>query len=99
MVQVNELLYRLQGGWDRFLVWLKARRLTQDTLLMVIAVAVGVGSALGVVFFYKLIDVAFTIFFRIPGEHVSRGVFVAYRPLITSIGFVSAHRKRRGSWR
>ncbi len=57
---------------------------------MVLAVGVGSASALGVVAFYKLIDFAFTLFFRIPGEHVSRSVFAAYRPLITAIGFVSA---------
>jgi CIC family chloride channel protein len=57
---------------------------------MVVAVAVGTASALGVVVFYKLIDLAFTVFFRFPGEHVSRSVFAAYRPLVTSIGFISA---------
>lgn len=57
---------------------------------MIFAVGVGAGSALGVVAFYKLIDLAFTVFFRIPGEQVSRGVFAAYRPLVTSVGFIAA---------
>ena len=80
----------MRARWEHFLTWLYGRRITQDTLLMLLAVAVGSASALGVVGFYKLIDLAFTLFFRIPGDQVSRSVFAAYRPLITSIGFVAA---------
>ena len=80
----------MKAIWNRAVAWFSTRRISQDTLLMVLAVGVGSASALGVVGFYKLIDLAFTVFFRIPADHVSRGVFAAYRPFITSIGLVSA---------
>ena len=70
--------------------WLRSRRVNRDTLLMIVAVAVGAGSALGVVAFYKAIDFAYALFFRIPSENVSRSVFAAYRPFITSLGLISA---------
>jgi hypothetical protein len=72
------------------LSWVRSRRVNRDTLLMVVAVAVGAGSALGVVVFYKLIDLAYALFFRIPSENVPRGAFAAYRPFVTSIGFIAA---------
>lgn len=57
---------------------------------MVFSVVVGAGAALGVVVFYKLIDVAFALFFQIPSDRVSRNVFLAYRPIITALGLISA---------
>lgn len=80
----------MRARWNALLGWLRSRRVNRDTLLMIVAAAVGAGSALGVVVFYKAIDFAYTLFFRIPGEQVSRSVFAAYRPLITSLGFMTA---------
>ncbi|HEX6006463.1 MAG TPA: chloride channel protein [Burkholderiales bacterium] len=65
-------------------------QLSENTILMVFSVAVGAASALGVVAFYKLIDLAFAVFFRIPSEQVSRSVFLAYRPIITALGLMTA---------
>ena len=57
---------------------------------MVFSVLVGAAAALGVVGFYKLIDLAFAVFFQIPGERVSRDVFLAYRPIVTALGLMCA---------
>jgi CIC family chloride channel protein len=76
--------------WFRSLTWLRSRRVNRDTLMMIVALGVGAGSALGVVAFYKAIDLAYFLFFRIPGEQVSRSVFAAYRPLVTALGFMTA---------
>jgi chloride channel protein, CIC family len=76
--------------WFRFLDWSRSRRINRDTLLMIVAVGVGAASALGVVAFYKAIDLAYFLFFHIPSEQVSRGVFAAYRPFVTALGFMTA---------
>ena len=54
------------------------------------AVAVGGASALGVVAFYRLIDVAYGVFFRWPAQHLARDVFLAYRPVVTAAGMLAA---------
>jgi CIC family chloride channel protein len=84
------MLLALRDQWFRAVTWFNSLGLHENTVLTVFAAAVGAASALGVVLFYKLIDIAFTVFFRIPGDHVARAVFLAYRPLITSLGFVAA---------
>ncbi|HEX6559431.1 MAG TPA: chloride channel protein, partial [Longimicrobiales bacterium] len=57
---------------------------------MTFAIAVGVASAFGVVLFYKMIDLAFTVFYRIPAEHITRSAFVGYRPILTALGLLAA---------
>ena len=84
------MLRTLRVRWIRLVTWFNSLDLHEHTVLTVFAVAVGAASALGVVFFYKAIDVAFTIFFRIPSEHVARQVLLAYRPIVTSLGFIAA---------
>jgi CIC family chloride channel protein len=47
-------------------------------------------SALGVVAFYKAIDLAFALFYRLPGELVPRLAGFAYRPVLTAAGIAAA---------
>lgn len=81
----------MRTRWRQLITWFNGLDLHENTVLMVFAVAVGAASAVGVVLFYKAIDLAFTLFFRIPGEHVSRAVFFAYRPVITGLGLMTAY--------
>jgi chloride channel protein, CIC family len=81
----------MRARWLKLINWFNALGLHENTVLMVFAVAVGTASAMGVVVFYKAIDLAFTLFFRIPGERVSRTVFAAYRPIITALGLMAAY--------
>jgi CIC family chloride channel protein len=76
--------------WGRFVDWFNALGLSENAILLAFAVAVGVGAALGVVGFYKLIDAAYTVFYRWPGTFLSRSDFLAYRPLVTAAGFAAA---------
>lgn len=80
----------MRRWWEKVVAAVHSLQLSENTLLMVFSVVVGAGAALGVVVFYKLIDVAFAVFFQIPSERVSRNVFLAYRPIITALGLISA---------
>jgi CIC family chloride channel protein len=77
-------------AWDRFVGWFNALGLSENAILLGFAVAVGIGAALGVVGFYKLIDAAYGVFYRWPGTYLSRTDFLAYRPLLTAAGFAAA---------
>jgi chloride channel protein, CIC family len=81
----------MRARWLKLLNWFNTLGLDENTVLMVFAVGVGAASAVGVVAFYKAIDLAFTLFFRIPGEQVSRSVFAAYRPVVTGLGLMAAY--------
>jgi chloride channel protein, CIC family len=76
--------------WDAFLDWFNARELSENAILLVFAVVIGALGSLGVVGFYKLIDLAFTIFYRWTGERLPFGDLLFYRPAITAAGFVCA---------
>ena len=45
-----------------------ALELSENTILMAFALAIGVLSALGVVAFYKSIDLAYALFYRLPAD-------------------------------
>jgi CIC family chloride channel protein len=73
--------------WGQFTEWLNGRALSENAILLGFAVAVGILSAVGVVLFYKAIDLAYALFYRWPAEFVPRSGFLAYRPLVTGAGF------------
>jgi CIC family chloride channel protein len=79
-----------RGKWSQFVDWFNGLGLSENTILLGFAVVVGVGGALGVVVFYKLIDAAYGLFYRWPGSFLSRADFLAYRPLVTATGFAAA---------
>jgi CIC family chloride channel protein len=78
------------GTWARVVDAFNALELSENTILISFAVLVGVLGAGGVIVFYKLIDLAYTVFYRWPGEMVSRSVFLGYRPLLTALGLMLA---------
>lgn len=78
------------GWWDRFAEWFNGLGLSENAILLAFAVAIGAAGALGVVLFYSLIDLAFSVFFRWPSEYLPRIGQVAYRPFITACGFAAA---------
>jgi len=79
-----------RGVWDDFVEWVNALGLSENTILIAFAVVVGVGGALGVVVFYKLIDAAYGLFYRTPEAFLSRSDFLAWRPLVTATGLAAA---------
>jgi CIC family chloride channel protein len=90
IVVVGRPVAAARGIWDRFVGWFNALGLSENAILLGFAVVVGVGGALGVVGFYKLIDAAYGLFYRWPGTFLSRADFLAYRPLLTAAGFAAA---------
>ncbi|HEX6965058.1 MAG TPA: chloride channel protein [Gemmatimonadaceae bacterium] len=76
--------------WQRVVDWFNARELSENAILIGFAVVMGIGGALGVVAFYKTIDLAFYLFYRWPGTFLSHADFLAYRPLLTAVGLGAA---------
>jgi CIC family chloride channel protein len=80
----------LAAGWDAFVRWFAARRLSENAILLSFAVAIGVLTALGVVAFYASIDLAYDLFFKWPLNVLPRLGLLAYRPLLTGAGIALA---------
>lgn len=77
-------------AWAAFIVWFNRRGLSENTILLAFAVAIGSGAALGVVGFYKLIDLSFNLLFRWPAQHVATHNIPFWRPIVTAAGFAAA---------
>ena len=78
------------GGWNRFIRWFNARQFSENAILLGFAVAIGALASLGVVGFYKLIDLAFTVFYRWTADRLPGSDLLLYRPAITAAGLVVA---------
>lgn len=76
--------------WDRFVAWFNERGWSENTILLAFAVLIGVAGALGVVAFYKLIDIAFALFYRLPAERIPSFEQALYRPVLTAAGLALA---------
>ncbi|HEX7051473.1 MAG TPA: chloride channel protein [Longimicrobiales bacterium] len=77
-------------GWQALVDWFNGLALSENAILIGFAVAVGIVGALGVVAFYKLIDLAYAAFFRWPADYFSWDSFLAYRPALTAAGLALA---------
>ena len=80
----------VRDSWRAVVDWFNALELSENTILIAFALVIGVLSALGVAVFYKSIDLAFALFYRLPGELVPRAAVLAYRPVLTATGFAAA---------
>lgn len=85
-MSLRGVLGNIEAAWDRFTRWFNDRAPSENAVLLTFAVATGILSALGVVAFYKSIDLAFDAFFRWPATFVPRITFLAYRPIVTAAG-------------
>jgi CIC family chloride channel protein len=77
--------------WQRFVGWFNALELSENAILIAFSLAIGVFSALGVAAFYKSIDLAFALFYRLPIELWPAGAQYAYRPVVTAAGIATAY--------
>lgn len=73
----------MRRAWRRFVEWFNAQELSEHAILLGFAVLIGVLSALGVVAFYRAIDLSYIAF-------LSRESDLVYRPLMTGVGMVVA---------
>jgi chloride channel protein, CIC family len=76
--------------WSRFVAWFNRRELSENAILLGFAVAIGVLSALGVIAFYRSIDLAYWAFYTWPGRVMTRVGQLIYRPAITGAGMALA---------
>jgi len=79
-----------RGAWLRFLTWFDQRGLSENTILLGFAVAIGCAGALGVVAFYKLIDLSYYLLFRWPSRVIAPDSLPYWRPVVTAAGFAAA---------
>ena len=52
---------RIGAPWTKIVAWLERRDWDEGTQLMVFALVIGAAGALGVVAFYRLIDLAYAL--------------------------------------
>jgi CIC family chloride channel protein len=79
------------GVWDRFADWFNAFHFNENTILLGFAVAIGVAGGLGVVAFYRLIDLAYWVLYLTPAVFLTQSGILAYRPLLTAVGMTIAY--------
>jgi len=79
-----------QATWRGVVTWFNALELSENAILIAFSLVIGVLSSLGVVAFYKAIDLAFALFYRVPGELVPSLGAYAYRPVLTAAGLAAA---------
>ena len=90
---------RTVGVWDRFADWFNRLGLSENAILLGFAGVIGVGSGLGVVAFYQLIDLAYWLLYLTPAVYLTQSGVLAYRPLLTGLGLVVAWVVMRGPGR
>jgi len=71
--------------WTRIVAWLERRDWDEGTQLMAFALVIGAASALGVVAFYRLIDLAYALLVTRIGQHLVPTAAAFYRPLVTAL--------------
>jgi chloride channel protein, CIC family len=76
--------------WRGITTWFNALELSENAILISFSLVIGVLSALGVAVFYKSIDLAYALFYRLPTELMPRLAVFAYRPVITAAGIALA---------
>ena len=76
---------RIGAPWTKIVGWLEQRDWDEGTQLMVFAFVIGAAGALGVVAFYRLIDLAYALLVTRIGEHLDPMAAAFYRPLVTSL--------------
>ena len=90
---------RAGGVWDRFADRFNRLGLSENGILLGFAVAIGVGSGLAVVAFYRLIDLAYWLLYLTPAVYLTQSGVLAYRPLLTGLGLMVAWAVMRGPGR
>src|SRR5947209_20145597 len=81
---------RARETWHGAVDWFNSLELSENAILIVFSLVIGVLSALGVAAFYKSIDLAFWLFYKLAGELIPRLALFAYRPVLTAAGFAVA---------
>jgi CIC family chloride channel protein len=75
---------------QQLLAWLERRDWDEGATLMVFGSLIGVVSGLGVVGFYRLIDLAHLVLIQLPEAHLPFVGQTFYRPVLTGVGVWAA---------
>jgi len=75
---------------ERLLAWLERRDWDEGATLMVFGTLIGIASGLGVVGFYRLIDLAHFVLIQLPESRLPVLGQAFYRPLLTGLGVWAA---------
>ena len=86
----KDTVLAIQNVWNSVTAWFNGKALSENAVLLIFAVVTGLLSALGVVAFYKSIDLAYWVFYRLPTTQFPRVVLLTYRPVITAAGLAIA---------
>jgi len=82
---MSRVATRLGEPWARVVGWLERRNWDEGALLMAFALPIGAIAALGVVAFYKLIDLAYALLVLQIGARLDPAASAFYRPLVTAL--------------
>ena len=88
--RVRRSISSLHDPWFRLVGWLERRDWDEGAILMVLAVVIGAISGIGVVVFYRLIDLAYMVFITWLGARLNFGGLPSYRPFLTAAGLWAA---------
>ena len=78
------------NAWGDFVTRFNRQGLSENAILLGFAVAIGVLTALGVILFYRAIDLAFAAFYRWSAVALPEAARLAYRPFVTGAGIALA---------
>lgn len=82
---------RIAGSaWDVFVEWFNHLDLSENTVLLGFAVLVGMAGAGSVILFYKMIDVAYGLFFVWPNSWMPPFAPYITRPIVTALALATA---------
>ena len=95
----RRVVVRAGSVWDRLADRFNRLGLSENTILLGFAVVIGLGSGLGVVFFYQLIDLAYWLLYLTPAVYLTQSGVLAYRPILTGAGLMVAWAIMRGPGR
>src|SRR3569623_88219 len=79
------IVSRVGAPWTKIVSWLERRDWDEGTQLMAFALVIGAASALGVVAFYRLIDLADALLVTRIGQQLVPTAAAFYRPLVTAL--------------
>jgi chloride channel protein, CIC family len=89
-ISAERALLAVERTWTAIIAWFNGKALSENAVLLIFAVVTGLLSALGVVAFYKGIDLAYWVFYRFPTAEFPRFALFTYRPVVTAAGLAVA---------
>src|SRR6185437_13152897 len=90
VIFAERAILAVERTWVAITAWFNGKALSENAVLLIFAVVTGLLSALGVVAFYKSIDLAYWVFYRLPTAEFPRFALLTYRPVVTAAGLAVA---------